>query len=820
MARFVLFLVILVGLAGHQESAANPNVVKGELDLRDWDFESNGAVGLNGEWQFFWLQFVTPDTSALAGPVPRGTYYRVPAAWSGETADGDELTPQGHATYRLVILLPQDRPPLRLDLPEINMASTVWVNGQPVVSSGIPGTSLESEVARSRPVSVALPDTDEVELLIHVSNFYHMEGGIARRIKVDRADAVLRNHTNQLYLNILTIGALFFVAIHYLVVYSHRRTETEYLLYGMLALMMMIRLIVVNKLPYTLIEHPHVISTRLSYLTVFWIPPLYLAFLRTLFPNEMSRYLCWALFAAAVVGTLVVNSTSPLVFTHVRDIYVALIQVMVVYVVIAIGLACFRRQTDAYLVLLLVVIFGATVIYDTLVYQRLLYANDIGSYGFLVFLFGHAALLGRRAERAFTEEKSARSALADLSDSLQELVDDRTAVLSSKVAQLEEKEVELEQAREIAELTSISKSRFLRAASHDLRQPVHALNLFVDVLETNIRNNNWQRIIPKISESLKSLDQLLIDLGEIGRLDSGLLSPKVKNVCLDDCFQKFSTEFDFLCQEKGISFSVVRTSLWCRTDEEMLIRIVRNLLSNAVKYTRKGGVILGCRRQGQKVRVEVWDTGTGIPGEQQEIIFDEFLRLESARNRSTGVGLGLSIVRQLSALLGHEISVKSRVDRGSVFSITIPRCDPEVAGRRLALESTSPESVEGLRIMVVEDDPMICEAMQEMLSSWGCCVKCFSSINSAAESLSDGSVPDLLISDFHLGNGVNALDAVQRVHAVTGQDIPVLIVTAELRKQELAAVVEREYPVLHKPVESEQLRSSIYRAIRAGEGET
>ncbi|MFN3237604.1 MAG: 7TM diverse intracellular signaling domain-containing protein [Pseudomonadales bacterium] len=571
------------------------------IDLRAWNFDDAGPVRLNGQWRFSWHELWSPAGSPATGLI------KVPSAWNGQTfvTNGSPVTSDGtgYGRYELTILLAEDAPRLHIALPEIHMASQLWINGELTFSAGIVGINESSETPKSIPASIPLPAASKIELVLAVSNHYHMEGGILRPIQLGKSQEILAREETRRLINVFTIGALMFLGLYYLVNYLSQSEQQEQLWYALLAFLMLIRLAVVNKLTYLLGDHSHLLSTQLSYTTVFLVPTIYIYFLYSLFPEEFHKRLVQVLLAIGSLGTLFVWLTPASVFTWVRDPALIAIQALAIYAMGMTLLACLRKREDSLTVLMIVIVFGATLIYDTLLYQRLIEANDISPFGFLIFIFGHAAILGRRSNRIIHREREARKALAEMTETLQSKVEARTADLAI--------------AKEQAEQALMQKNRVLAATSHDLRQPLHALNLFVGMLETSIKQGTWPKAVMKITQLLQGLDKFMVDLGEVSRLQSGNLTSQISDVCLETYFEVLFDEFDVICRQKGVSLKIVHTGMWAKTDPDMLARILRNLVSNAVKYTNTGKILIGCRRQGDKVWVEVHDTGPGIPAENK-----------------------------------------------------------------------------------------------------------------------------------------------------------------------------------------------------------
>lgn len=799
----ILILLLSVSLAVPADAQTSPIAINGELDLSNWDFADAGQTSLSGEWLFAWQQLVDPTNDI---PFPSNDVFPVPGVWNGKRIGETSLSPTGYASYQLTLRLPPNAPSLHVALPEFNMAYEFWANGQLLSSVGTVGTSASTEVAKSTPKRVQLPAAETVTLTLLISNHYHMEGGIARALQIDLSERILRNYELKLLFNFFTLGALFFLGLHYLIIYTYRHREIEHLLYGLLAWVFLLRLVVTNQLSYVVFDHPHIFSTRTSYLTMFLAPTLYVKFLHSMFPKDVSRWFANGMLAIGILGTMFVMVTQPLLFTLTRNTFTIVTQLMILYAVFAIGLAAYRRHQDAALVLILVVIFGSAMLHDTFMYQRLIESFDVAPFGFLAFMFGHAAILGRRINRALVREIEVSNELAVLTESLQQKVKERTSVLADKVALLQVQEKELAIAKIAAETANTAKTRFLYAASHDLQQPVHALNLFIEVLNERIVKGNWETIVEKMQLALGSLNKLLGDLGEVSRLESGLIVPNKNAFALHPYFESLVREFELICTNKGLQLRFVPTSLWCYSDPEMFNRIMRNLLTNAIKYTETGKILIGCRRRGSEISVEVWDTGVGIPLESQQIIFEEFHRVNPEQQKESSVGLGLSIVRQLSALLEHRLELESVPGSGSCFRLIADRAQPlssaATEGNSAPFDSTL---IANKLVLCIDDDASVRASMSELFQAWGAQIHCAANLSEAqrivTETHANGNNIDLIITDYLLENATTGLEVIESLRDKFGTKLPpVIVVTAEKSAAIHREIALHNYDCLFKPM--------------------
>jgi signal transduction histidine kinase/ActR/RegA family two-component response regulator len=370
---------------------------------------------------------------------------------------------------------------------------------------------------------------------------------------------------------------------------------------------------------------------------------------------------------------------------------------------------------------------------------------------------------------------------------------------------------QLARQKEIAESANRTKTQFLAAASHDLRQPLQALGLFVATLKSRTKEPETQAVAARIERSMGALEGVLEALLDVSRLDAGVVSPRVERFPVARVLDAAREQFADVAARHRLRFDVAPTRTWCESDPHMLGRIVANLVSNALRYTHRGGVVVGVRRAGPRLRIEVWDTGPGIPADQREQIFHEFVQLENPeRSRDKGLGLGLAIVRRLSGLLDHPVALRSVPGRGSTFAVSVPRTPaqaetplrPEAAGACGALA--------GRFVLVVDDDAEVREAIERLLELQGAHPVVVAGESAAREALADlGRAPDLIISDYRLSDGAVGIEVLRRLRGTFGAEIPAAILTGDIAPAVLKAVADAGLPILSKPVSAEQLFATL-----------
>lgn len=408
---------------------------------------------------------------------------------------------------------------------------------------------------------------------------------------------------------------------------------------------------------------------------------------------------------------------------------------------------------------------------------------------------------------------SAAAALFDVQRGMEQEIEHATLELARKNAALE--------------AASVAKARFLAAASHDLRQPLYALTLFSSSLAVDERDPVRLDRIAHIQECVEALDHLFSELLDLSRLETGAMQLEIGEFPLDHVFEEVSRNFRLIAEQHDLRLVMRTTPLWVRTDRTMLARILNNLVSNALRYTVAGGVLVAARKRFDgTVRIDVWDTGSGIAPEHQVRVFDEFYRIdthgvgEHDSGPRRGLGLGLATVQRLAELLDTEVTLKSRVGRGSVFSFLLPGAQAHLAFHALAEERHV--DVAGMRVLVIDDEPAILSGIRYLLSSWGCDVAVAEDRTQALEMADTWPTPpDLVISDLRLRDGESGLDvlaALDRHYGLEGQmAFPRLLITGETRSDRLREIMAAKIPVLYKPVSPEQLREAMATARAASQ---
>lgn len=406
---------------------------------------------------------------------------------------------------------------------------------------------------------------------------------------------------------------------------------------------------------------------------------------------------------------------------------------------------------------------------------------------------------GDLAQRISIETGDELEALGEQFNRMTERLQDLYATLEHKVE---------ERTRQL-EIANQAKSRFLATASHDLRQPLHALGLFVGQLHGRMRADERNRVVGRIEAALAAMNELFNALLDVSRLDAGALKSNLTEFPVERLIRRVESTLAGAARHKGLSFRALRSTAWVRSDFILLERILLNLASNAVRYTTAGRITIGCRRRDDRLSIEVWDTGPGIAAEHREAIFGEFYRLGDADNDGkTGLGLGLAIVDRLCRLLNHPISLTSVLGKGSGFAVSVPLAHPAPAAL-LRPPAVKPQVVPSRElVMIIDDDPLVRDGMSGLMQQWGCQVLTAATAHKALARLAErGCRPAVIVSDFHLPGGATGIEAISMLRKSLAENIPAFLVSGDTDATQVHQANAHGLQLVHKPVDPMALRA-------------
>ncbi len=371
--------------------------------------------------------------------------------------------------------------------------------------------------------------------------------------------------------------------------------------------------------------------------------------------------------------------------------------------------------------------------------------------------------------------------------------------------------------KDMAERANQAKSRFFASASHDLRQPLHALSLFVAALKARNKQPGTQTLIDNIEASTAAMELLFNSLLDISRLDAGAIEAHPVHFSLGNMLDELNKQFSPLAAEKNLRLRFHPIDATLYSDPLLIERILLNLIANAIRYTDRGGVLVACRRRGRMLRLSVIDSGRGIPPDQQESVFHEFVQLHNpARDRSKGLGLGLAIVSRLSRLLGHRVDLLSRPGHGSAFSIDVPCGDANLIQTPMPLAAPGQLAADAL-VLLVDDESAILRGMAELFDNWQIDLVTAHSVAEAEQELASlDRIPDVIVSDYRLPGNTDGIEVITRLRQKFGLDIPAILVTGDTAPDTILRITQAGIPLLHKPLRPAKLRALLTHLIQQG----
>ena len=375
----------------------------------------------------------------------------------------------------------------------------------------------------------------------------------------------------------------------------------------------------------------------------------------------------------------------------------------------------------------------------------------------------------------------------------------------------------LQNAKIDAERANKAKSLFLASASHDLRQPLNAMQMYIAALQSKVKDKEILRIIEDINSVSISTARLLNALLDVSELEVGAIKPRFESFSVNNMLISIFQSFLPLAKDKGLNFRVVPSSLYVRSDPALLERILGNFMSNAIRYTNKGSVLIGCRKRGDKVVIEVWDTGCGISDDQMSLIYEDFYQIENKeRDRGKGLGLGLALAKRLAESLEHSINSKSTLGAGSCFSVAVDIAENNT-------ENNQDESfmnimnLSGANILLVEDDMDVLKATKQLLESWGCKVKTARNKDEVMNLIKENPYdnPDIILADNRLPGDASGIDITYLIQEKLQASIPCVIMTGDVERNHVQSIIDQGFPVLLKPIQPAKFRAMLSHLIQA-----
>gem|GEM_PF-849242 len=707
----LILMLLCISCADLLVFRESPRINKGVLDLTGYDFEANPAIPLNGEVEFYWQQLLTPvDFATGLDSLPR-RYIEIPGIWNGTVVNGLALKGDGYATYRVVIKVGADGI-YGLKFKEVDCAYKVWANNV-VDSVGRVGRTRETTAPNWNRRELYFNSIKQrVEVVVQVSNFHHRKGGLEDPIVFGTANQIMRIKQGNVNLNVFLLAVIVLVGITHLFIYVLRQKERTALLFGILCLVMAIRLICTSeKLIYEFFPFvPWGVATRLEYLSYTLVVPLMVAFLYSYYPSEFSpRILKW-IVAIAALFSLSYLVTPVRVFSYTPIAYQVVILIIGFYVLVRLANALRKRQDNALIFLGGFVIFFLVVINDILFYNKVLNTSLLMPYGLAFMVVSQSFALTKRQVKAFSDNEAMSEDLNKYNYELEKIVHERTEKVLHQKEELEAQADKLKEINErLVELHRF-KDNMTGMLVHDMKN--HLNNI---ILLTGKRTGELNGLLDPnetIGYSAKQLYTLVMNILDIQRFEEARMELSIQNVNLSPIVDNVLKDLALMAKLKNITVtnSCNRESL-VKTDPVIAHRVFINLISNAMKYSPPNTkVVITSEEQGEFVKFSVIDQGYGIPDSFIGKLFDKFAVYKHPVDDSQkSTGLGLPFCKLAVESHGGAIGVMQRADRGAIFWFTLPKGEPGHSGgsaysshQESSAEILSPTDIECLYPFAVQ----------------------------------------------------------------------------------------------------------------------
>lgn len=686
----------------HARSVAAPGLkdkrtaVNGVLDLTDWDWQQDGILPLNGQWEFYWHTLLTPDDFKDEEPILNRNLITLPRAWNKYEINRRKLTGAGYATFRLLIRHSTDQI-LGIKIPRIFTSYRLWANGELLSSVGQVAVDKDNATPQYlTTVKYLKPETNPLELVVQVSNFRHRSGGMLESLQIGPASEISRIQVNNLTLEMFLFGSLFIIGCYHLALFLFRTKDRSALYFGVYCLLISMRTLLVGEIfliqliPDFNWEIAHKGQTLAFYLGV----PLFIMFLKAVFPQETSKRINLFIQVFGISFGLLVLLTPARIFTHFNPIYQVFSLMVILYSTFIIILACYKRREGCYIIgfgVLILFLFAINDIIflsiiladsDNHFLREIVTRGDLSSLGLLVFAFTQSAVLAKKFSKSFSRVEMLTEELQETNANLEEKVKERTEAL-------ERSKEKLKEAYQAVTRSEKSLQDLMQNISHDLRTPLSAIKGYVNAILDGIVKEPQQqkKYLSRVQDQVNHVNSMVQELFDLSQLESRQLKFHLTMVPLPTLAETFYEKYSLERAKKNLHFQVVYPDCWLnntskeaglflQVDLEKLERVLTNLLNNAFKFTKDGDQIelsFALTADGKDLLIKVSDTGVGISPHDLPHIFDRFYMVSPARRGAKqGSGLGLAIVKEIVEYHSGRIWAESELGQGSQFFIVLP----------------------------------------------------------------------------------------------------------------------------------------------------
>lgn len=788
---FALCFALLCGACQSERSRTKPIAIAGTLADPGLRLETGETLALNGQWQVVWGELVEPDAFDARYS---GDLFELPGRWNKIDAPGMQGS-RGAATFRLQLELPEYVGDVAIHLISPHSSWRLYVDGQLKAANGTvtasPAGAKTNYVSRMVPAKMGTS-----VLVLQVSNYSHAYGGPGHPLVLWDGPQLVRHLELISLYYVLIFGVLLSIGLYHLIVFlaeSNRDlAASAHLWLAVLCAIILFR--ISGIIPYFHLHYPNEIywsDLKLTYVSLFAAPAIYLLFFRAAFPNQMPNKLTRYLIGFCTSLTAIVFVTPESVYTALRNFSILLNLGAVIFTLWFTAIAARAREAGATAILLVNFVFLLTAINDALIYTDTRAGFDLTPFGVLLLGVGYSYVLLFQLQRRFSIARQTSDAYKSLSQDLERQVVERTRSFEAAAAR--------------AENNASDRAKFIAAASHDLRQPLHALALLNGALKRSASDQKIAGLVGKQSQSISNLSELLQDTLDASKLDINASEPVPEMIDITAFLDQLAAMYRPKATKQNVELSVAAETGRVRSDRGMLQRVLGNLIDNAINAAQSR-VEITARDTASGWHFEVGDDGVGIEIEDASRIFDPYVSLSDQKHEG-GYGLGLYVVKQFAAALKGRVHVGVSKSGGAAFKLEIPDLD-DVSAATVSDIDHDLLPMPGFKVVFVDDDGAIRQAMQILIESWGGEIEVAAGGRQAAQVLNDGFAPDFLMVDYHLRDS-NGVEIAQALQAQGGRVIPTLVLTGATEPRIKRHIREAGFALLQKPVQPGQLSAFI-----------
>ena len=699
----IIFVYIITSIAfsGISSAASEKQVTasNGVLDLSGWDWEEQPVIKIDGEWEFYWNQLLTPDDFRSINTAAQNKLITLPRAWNNYDLGGQTLSGSGLATFRLCIKNPGDKV-LAIKMPRIFTSFRMWENGNLLAQAGKVSDDSKQIVPQYLPqVHYIQTNTDTIELVIQVANSRHRSGGILESIQLGTASSIMDIRVRNISVELFLFGSLFIIGFYHIALFLFRTKDKSTLYFGFYSILVSFRTLFVGEIYFIHIfpNFPWELAHKIQTLAYYYGVPLVFMFLISVFPNDVSKKINGVIQAVGTAFSILVLLTPARIFTMFNPIYQIFSIFAFLYALWIVIITCIKKRDGAYLIGIGLTIMVLTAFNDVFFLsvafadnhnhflRSFLTRGDMSSIGLLILTFTQSLLLAKKFSGSFHQVESLTEKLRKTNISLEEKVKERTNAL-------EHSKEELRTAYQAVSRSEKSLQNLMQNVSHDLRTPISTIKGYVSAILDGIVQEPAQqeKYLVRVHEKVNQLNTMVQELFDLSQLESRQLKLQFVRISVVDFIRNSSEKCNMDMSQVNVSFRIFYpeqcedphsdiSDLFIEVDIQRIDRVFTNLLSNAIKFTPEDGQIylsFDLINKNKMLQIVISDTGIGMSDEDQTHIFERFYVVSKARKAGTSSsGLGLAIVKEIVEYHNGQIFVKSKLGEGSRFTITLPVCE-------------------------------------------------------------------------------------------------------------------------------------------------